>query len=431
MYTIAVYPITYCAQMPISPILKVSACALIILICLMIIYRVSKGVVTNEQNIHLMRYYAKKGYGLFGIIYNNIISGGGQAAMDNGRGKVTSCARLSSKRIPPKFATYAKMIESCIADEIKRYQNGQFMPIMHDSVKGGKRIRGAILLSIVDNSAREYLTAAVRLAACIELMHCSSLVFDDIMDGDIYRRGLPSIYYKYGIGKAQMAGMLLLTSANNVMSGAFALNNDSASIVAAVMDTASANTASEDVAGADTNPANINNADANKKLLPAEYRVKFSERILSAGKTLVNGQMRDLNTDHDGENENLDTLIDEKTSILFKLVFELAYDIVRASKDGAEEGDATANAIARDKITMAGGLVGTAFQISDDFDDIAQDSESPGGMQKNYVLRYGATAAQKRLDEIRSECTSAFTEGGIMNSDIEKLLGMICTSLAR
>ena len=401
---------------------KVGACAVIIVMCLIIIYYIGKGIVTNEQNIHLMRYYAKKGYSILGALTSIINGKEDQSRTRSACSGSVNTVRLSSARIPSKFAVYAKMIEECISNEIKRYQNGQFMPIMHDSVKGGKRLRGAILLSIVDNSAREYLTAATCLAACIELMHCSSLVFDDIMDGDIYRRGLPSIYYKYGIGKAQMAGMLLLTSANNVMLKAFRSG-----------DSMNANTnASIDTDGENTDPA-----ESTEKLLPEEYKIKFSERILAAGKTLVSGQMRDLNVDNGSGGEDIDVLIDEKTSVLFRLIFELAYDIVhigRASDavgNNAAGNNAARNNAARNSVLHAGGLVGTGFQIADDFDDIVQDSESPGGMQKNYVLKYGTKAAQKRLDEIHKECITAFTEGGIINSDIEGVLSMICAAPTR
>ncbi len=320
------------------------ACAFIIFMSLLIIYMVGKELMMNEKNIHAVRYYIKR-FRLSDLIH--------------GKKKINKNPRLSSRKIPVNFAKYAKQIGNCIDEEIKRYQNTRFMPIMHDAVKGGKRIRGSILISVAGESVE-----AIKLASCIELIHCSSLVFDDIMDGDIYRRDEKSVYYKYGVSDAIMAGMLLLSSVSNILH--------------------------------DVKPV-------------------YSEKILRAGRTLVSGQMRDLNASDD-----IAQLIDEKTSVLFRLAFELGYDLRTDSDEDL-----------RDKVIKAGNDLGTGFQIADDFDDIAQDAADANGAKKNYVLKYGAVAAQNKLDDIYSNCIDTFAESGILNDDIKSMLEMICLPAQR
>jgi geranylgeranyl diphosphate synthase type I len=66
---------------------------------------------------------------------------------------------------------------------------------------GGKMIRGGLAMLACGMyggmESRPGRTAALRLAACLELLHSGLLVHDDIMDGDRLRRGRPSIFAQY------------------------------------------------------------------------------------------------------------------------------------------------------------------------------------------------------------------------------------------
>ncbi len=83
---------------------------------------------------------------------------------------------------------------------------------------GGKRLRP---LACID--AAESLGAraghALRPACAVELVHCYSLVHDDLpaMDDDDLRRGKPSCHAKYGEAVAILAGDSLLTLAFGVL----------------------------------------------------------------------------------------------------------------------------------------------------------------------------------------------------------------------
>ncbi|MSP81360.1 MAG: polyprenyl synthetase family protein [Alphaproteobacteria bacterium] len=83
---------------------------------------------------------------------------------------------------------------------------------------GGKRLRpflvvaGARLFGTPD-------TRALRAAAAVEMIHCYSLVHDDLpaMDDDSLRRGRPTCHIAYGEATAILAGDGLLTHAFTVM----------------------------------------------------------------------------------------------------------------------------------------------------------------------------------------------------------------------
>ncbi len=84
---------------------------------------------------------------------------------------------------------------------------------------GGKRVRPFLVME----SAGLFGVAtgsAVRVAAALEMVHCYSLVHDDLpaMDDDDLRRGRPTVHRRYDEATAILAGDALLTSAFAVLS---------------------------------------------------------------------------------------------------------------------------------------------------------------------------------------------------------------------
>ena len=61
---------------------------------------------------------------------------------------------------------------------------------------------------------------ALRVAAAIEMVHCYSLIYDDLpaMDNDDMRRGMPTCHIKFDEATAILAGDALLTRAFGVLS---------------------------------------------------------------------------------------------------------------------------------------------------------------------------------------------------------------------
>jgi farnesyl diphosphate synthase len=85
---------------------------------------------------------------------------------------------------------------------------------------GGKRLRPLLVLASAELFSVAQ-RAAERVAAAIELVHCYSLVHDDLpcMDDDDLRRGRPTVHKAFDEATAVLAGDALLTLAFEVLAG--------------------------------------------------------------------------------------------------------------------------------------------------------------------------------------------------------------------
>jgi len=84
--------------------------------------------------------------------------------------------------------------------------------VNYSLLAGGKRLRPALVLLSCQVSGGEP-TASLAPAAAIEMIHCFSLVHDDLpaMDDDDLRRGQPTNHRKFGEAMAILAGDALAT----------------------------------------------------------------------------------------------------------------------------------------------------------------------------------------------------------------------------
>ena len=86
------------------------------------------------------------------------------------------------------------------------------------TLDGGKRVRPFLvnetagLFGVSENSA-------LRVGAALEMVHCYSLVHDDLpaMDDDALRRGKPTVHKRFDEATAILAGDALLTRAFNIL----------------------------------------------------------------------------------------------------------------------------------------------------------------------------------------------------------------------
>jgi len=96
----------------------------------------------------------------------------------------------------------------------------------HAVFPGGARVRPQLCLAVVAAcSGDPALPAATSTAAAIELMHCASLVHDDLpcFDNADLRRGIPSVHKRYGEPLAVLAGdALIVLSMQTMARGLFA-----------------------------------------------------------------------------------------------------------------------------------------------------------------------------------------------------------------
>ena len=82
-------------------------------------------------------------------------------------------------------------------------------PASHHFKKTGKQLRGRMALTAADCFGVPR-AISLRWAAAVEILHNASLVHDDICDGDMVRRGMPSVWAQYGRDTALALGDWLI-----------------------------------------------------------------------------------------------------------------------------------------------------------------------------------------------------------------------------
>jgi len=96
---------------------------------------------------------------------------------------------------------YSKIIERALYESISKTDENFYGGMRYAISSGGKRVRPTLLLGTVDSFGGDIKEAIYPAVAC-ELLHNFFLVHDDIEDGDTIRRGMESVWKKYGIPNA-------------------------------------------------------------------------------------------------------------------------------------------------------------------------------------------------------------------------------------
>lgn len=115
-----------------------------------------------------------------------------------------------------QFSSYLSKIDEYLARELDLYSWSEFYTPLRYASEGGKRIRPLILvLSAQTILANKHLNTNITedmfLASCaIELLHTESVIHDDIIDKEDYRRGKPSFYIKYGYNSSILTADFVL-----------------------------------------------------------------------------------------------------------------------------------------------------------------------------------------------------------------------------
>jgi len=239
----------------------------------------------------------------------------------------------------------------------------------HAVLGGGKRLRPFLL---VESAALfDAPRGGALLAGCaLELIHCYSLVHDDLpaMDDDDLRRGRPTVHKAFDQATAILAGDALLTLAFDVMARA-EVHRDPAVRAALVLELARA--------------AGIGGMAGGQMLdLAAEGRFA-AKRALTT--------------------EEIEMLQAMKTGALLRF----------ACRGGAILGKADAAALA--SLDRYGRAIGQAFQIADDLLDLESDAATLGKAagkdaaagKATLVSALGAAGAHARLDALIVEAEDA------------------------
>lgn len=80
--------------------------------------------------------------------------------------------------------------------------------VNYSRTSGGKRLRPTLAVLISQALGGDY-QEAMDMATAAEMLHGASLGYDDVLDGDLLRRGKPSAHALFGAGAAMMGSNLL------------------------------------------------------------------------------------------------------------------------------------------------------------------------------------------------------------------------------
>ena len=103
------------------------------------------------------------------------------------------------------------MNEACASDCPPRFANA----LRYAVFPGGARVRPKLVEAVAHACGNADMQRSRRAQAAIEMLHCASLVHDDLpcFDGAAYRRGKPSVHVAFGERLAVLVGDALIVEA--------------------------------------------------------------------------------------------------------------------------------------------------------------------------------------------------------------------------
>ena len=244
----------------------------------------------------------------------------------------------------------------------------------HAALDGGKRLRPFL---VVETAALFDVdrTGALMAGAALELIHCYSLVHDDLpaMDNDDLRRGRPTVHKAFDDATAILAGDALLTLAFDVMART-EVHPDAAVRIALVLELARASGLGGMAGG---------------QMLDLAAEGRFDSKRALSEKEII-------------------TLQAMKTGALIRF----------ACNAGAILGKA--DAATRTSVARYGSAIGQAFQIADDLLDVEGDAKTLGKAagkdaaagKATLVATLGVDGARDRLNELVAEASTALASFG-------------------
>lgn len=115
-------------------------------------------------------------------------------------------------------------IEQALSEALRTHRGGSCPPgldaaVHHAVFPGGARIRPQICLAVAEACGEDQPAVTDAAAASIELLHCASLVHDDLpcFDDSPLRRGCSSVHHAFGERLAVLAGDALIVLAFQVL----------------------------------------------------------------------------------------------------------------------------------------------------------------------------------------------------------------------
>lgn len=256
------------------------------------------------------------------------------------------------------FRVARERVEQYIQELVKDVPYALGDAVRHACKNPGKLTRPLITLAVASDLGVG-LERALHYAVAMQLAHEASLVFDDKMDGSDTRRGLPSVYRKFGEHTATLAGLYLLKLGQR-------------SIVTGCTD------------------------DKDKR------RLTYLDAC--TGLELCVGQWLDLNSEN-VKAEDLERFYHLKTGILMGVAAEAGGILGRASENDLK------------KLRQGMSYVGVAYQVGDDLADVLGTAEELGKPvnqdreKRNAISLWGID--KSREEKRRFDATADTILGGL------------------
>ncbi|MBA7573849.1 (2E,6E)-farnesyl diphosphate synthase [subsurface metagenome] len=114
--------------------------------------------------------------------------------------------------IKKKFEEIAKKVDKFILKNLSKDVLNLLNSSQHYIIAGGKRLRPFFILKSY-NLISENNEKIIPVAAAVETLHTFSLIHDDIMDQDLFRRNVPTVHTKWNESLTILAGDFLLSQA--------------------------------------------------------------------------------------------------------------------------------------------------------------------------------------------------------------------------
>ncbi|NLY91520.1 MAG: polyprenyl synthetase family protein [Firmicutes bacterium] len=112
-----------------------------------------------------------------------------------------------------KLEKYRVLVDDRLRQAVTEEKNPRIRALLWAAVENGRRFRPLLFILTYKLLGQEPDACAYELAAAIEMLHKASLLHDDLIDGDDYRRGKPAFHRRYGPEKTIIVGDLLVALA--------------------------------------------------------------------------------------------------------------------------------------------------------------------------------------------------------------------------